>query len=242
MKPYLSVIIPAYNEAKRLPLTLIDIDKHLKKADFLYEIIIINDGSKDATAEIVERFSHLVENLRLISQKNTGKGGAVKKGILEARGKIRLFMDADNSTSIDQFDKMIPYFNEGYSVIIASRDIKGSQLIPPQPWYKKIAGNIGNIFIQILLLPGIWDTECGFKAFTEEAAGEIFPLIKINQWGFDVEVLALAKKIGYKIKEIPIVWVNNPFSNVKTSAYLQVLWEVVKIKYWLIMNKYNLKK
>lgn len=241
MKPYLSVIIPAYNEAKRLPITLIDIDKHLKKADFSYEIIIVNDGSKDATAEIVERFSHLIKNLKLINQENTGKGGAVKKGILEAKGKIRLFMDADNSTSIDQFDKMIPYFNEGYGVVIASRDIEGSQLIPPQPWHKRIAGNMGNIFIQILLLPGMLDTQCGFKAFTEEAAEKIFSLIKINRWGFDVEVLALAKKIGYKIKEVPVIWINNPFSNVKISAYLQVLWEVVKIRYWLIMNKYNLK-
>ncbi len=238
MKPYLSVIIPAYNEAKRLPLTLIDIDKHLKNADFSYEIIIVNDGSKDATAEIVERFSHLIENLKLINQENTGKGGAVKKGMLEAKGEIRLFMDADNSTSIDQFDKMISYFNEGCGVVVASRDIEGSQLIPPQPWHKKIAGDMGNIFIQIVLLPGMWDTQCGFKAFTEEAAEKIFPLIKINQWGFDVEVLALAKKMRYKIKEIPVVWINNPFSTVKMSAYLQVLWEVVKIRYWLMANKY----
>lgn len=242
VKPYLSVIIPAYNETKRLPLTLIDIDKHLKKADFSYEIIVVNDGSKDATAEIVERFSHLIENLKLINQKNTGKGGAVKKGMLEAKGEIRLFMDADNSTSIDQFNKMMPYFNEGYSVVIASRDIEGSQLIPPQPWYKRMVGNMGNIFIQILLLPGMWDTQCGFKAFTEEATKKIFPLIKINRWGFDVEILALAKKMGYKVKEIPVVWINNPFSTVKTSAYLQVLWEVVKIRYWLITNKYNLNK
>ena len=240
MKPYLSVIIPAYNEAKRLPLTLIDIDKHLKNADFSYEIIVVNDGSKDATDEIVERFSHLIENLKLINQENTGKGGAVKRGMLEAKGKIRLFMDADNSTSIDQFNKMIPHFDNGYSVVIASRDIEGSQLIPPQPWHKRIAGNMGNIFIQILLLPGMWDTQCGFKAFTEEAAEKIFPLIKINKWGFDVEVLALAKKIEYKIKEIPVVWINNPFSGVKTSAYLQVLWEVVKIRYWLIMRKYKI--
>lgn len=242
MKPYLSVIIPAYNEAKRLPLTLIDIDKHFKKADFSYEIIIVNDGSKDSTAEIAERFSHLVENLKLINQENTGKGGAVKNGMLKAKGKIRLFMDADNSTSIDQFEKMMPYFNEDYDVVIASRDIEGSQLIPPQPWYKRLGGNIGNLVIQTLLLPGYWDTQCGFKAFTEEVAEKIFPLIKINRWAFDVEILALAKEMGYKIKEIPVVWVNNPFSRVKASAYLQVLWEVSKIRYWLIMKKYKIEK
>ncbi|MEK7062262.1 MAG: dolichyl-phosphate beta-glucosyltransferase [Patescibacteria group bacterium] len=243
-KPFLSVIIPAYNEAKRLPLTLIDINKHLKKADFSYEILIVNDGSTDETAEAVARFSHIMENLRLINQKNTGKGGAVKNGMLEAKGQIRLFMDADNSTAIDQFDKMMPYFSvkdgkEGYGVVIGSRDVKGAQLVPPQPWYKRLVGNLGNLFIQFMLLPGIWDTQCGFKAFTAEATEKIFPLIKINRWGFDVEILALAKKFGYKIKEIPVVWVNSPFSHVKASAYIQVLWEVVKIRYWITMGKYK---
>ncbi len=239
MKPFLSIIIPAYNEAKHLPLTLIDIDKHLKKADFSYEILIVNDGSIDGTAEAVERFSHIMENLKLINQKNTGKGGAVKRGMLEAKGQIRLFMDADNSTSIDQFNKMVPYFKEGYGVVIGSRDINGAQLVPPQPWYKRLGGNVGNLIIQVLLLPGIWDTQCGFKAFTAEATEKIFPLIKINRWGFDVEILSLAKKFNYKIKEIPVVWVNNPISKVSAFAYLQVLWEVVKIRYWLTMGKYK---
>jgi len=244
IKPFLSVIIPAYNEAKKLPLTLVDIDKHLKKANFSYEILIVNDGSVDETAEVVERFSHIMENLKLINQKNTGKGGAVKHGMLEAKGQIRLFMDADNSTAIDQFNKMISYFSikegeKGYGVVIGSRDVKGAQLVPPQPWYKRLGGNVGNLIIQALLLPGIWDTQCGFKAFTAEATEKIFPLIKIKRWGFDVEILSLAKKFGYKIKEIPVVWVNNPLSKVKASDYLQVLWEVVKIRYWLTMGKYK---
>ncbi|MCL5004456.1 MAG: glycosyltransferase family 2 protein [Patescibacteria group bacterium] len=239
MKPYLSIIIPAYNEAKRLPLTLFDIDKHLKSADFSYEIIVVDNNSTDATSEIVERFSHLIKNLRLIKYRTPGKGGAVQKGILEAKGEIRLFMDADNSTAIDQFNKMIPYLKEGYDVIIGSRDIEGAKLIPPQPWHKRLGGNAGNLIIQALLLPGIWDTQCGFKAFTAEAAEKIFPLLKTNRWGFDVEVLSLAKKFGYKIKEVPVVWVNNPFSKVSAAAYLQVLWEVVKIKWWLTTGKYK---
>jgi dolichyl-phosphate beta-glucosyltransferase len=242
MKPYLSVIIPAYNEAKRLPLTLIDIDKHLSKVDYFYEIIVVDDGSKDATKEIVKRFSHLIKNLKLIDNKeNHGKGWVVKQGMLEAKGEIRLFMDADNSTSIDQFSKMIPYFKEGYDVVIGSRDIEGAKMVPPQPWYKRLAGDIGNLIIQALLLPGIWDTQCGFKAFTEEAALKIFPLMKINRWAFDVEALALAKKFGYKIKEIPVVWVNSPFSKVKALDYFRVLWEVLKIKYWIIIDKYKIK-
>lgn len=240
MKPYLSVIVPAYNEAKRLPLTLIDIDKHLREMKFSYEIIVVNDGSKDATKEVAERFSHLIKNLRVINQENTGKGGAVKRGMLEAEGEIRLFTDADNSTSIDQFGKMAPYLGKGYDVVIASRDIKGAKLIPPQPWRRRILGNLGNLFIQIMLLPGIWDTQCGFKVFTDKAAEKVFPLIKINRWGFDVEILALAKKFGYKIKEVPAIWVNNPFSHVKATAYFQVLWEVMKIRWWLMTGKYKI--
>lgn len=241
MKPYLSVIIPAYNEAKRLPLTLIDIDRHLSRLDYPYEIVVVDDGSKDATEEVVRRFSHLIKNLRLINNKeNHGKGWVVRQGMLQAKGEIRLFTDADNSTSVDQFSKMIPYLKEGYDIIIGSRDIKGAKLVPPQPWHKRLAGDIGNLIIQILLLPGMWDTQCGFKAFSEKAALKIFPLMKISRWAFDVEALVLAKKLGYRIKEIPVVWVNDPFSRVKLSSYFQVLLEVFKIKWWTITNKYRL--
>lgn len=239
MRPYLSVIIPAYNEAKRLPLTLIDVHKHLSRADFTYEIIIVDNNSADGTKEIAERLSHLLGNIEVIECKNQGKGAAVQKGMLAACGSIRLFMDADNSTTIDQFYKMIPYFREGYKVVIASRDIEGAKLIPPQPWYKRIGGNVGNLVIQALLLPGIWDTQCGFKAFTAEAALKIFPLLKIRHWGFDAEALSLAREFNCDIKEIPAVWVNNPFSKVKASAYLEVLWEVVKIRWWLWTGSYK---
>lgn len=241
MKPYLSVIIPAYNEAKRLPTTLIDIDRHLSRADYSYEIIVVDNNSKDATSEVVKSFSHLIKNLRLIKVSLAGKGGAVKEGMLQAKGVIRLFTDADNSTSIDQFAKMTPCFKEGYFVVIGSRDVEGAKLVPPQPWYRRLSGNVGNIIIQVLLLPGIWDTQCGFKAFTEEAVLKIFPNLKTNRWGFDVEVLTLAKKLGYKIKEIPVVWVNDPFSSVGISAYIQVLIDVLKIKWWVMTNQYEIK-
>lgn len=240
MKPYLSVIIPAYNEAKRLPLTLVDIDKHLSAADFSYEILVVNDGSKDATAEIARRFSHIVKYVRIIdNHDNHGKGWVVRQGMLEAHGTIRIFTDADNSTSIDQFEKMIPYFKDGFSVVMGSRDIPGSELIPPQPWYKRIAGNIGNIIIQALLLPGFWDTQCGFKAFTEEAAVAVFSRSKIDRWGFDVEALSLAKHLGFRIKEIPVVWVNSPFSHVKASTYIKVFFEVFKVRWWLWRGYYG---
>ncbi len=240
MKPYLSVIIPAYNEAKRLPPTLVDIDRHLSERDFSYEIIVVDNNSKDSTPDIVRRFSSLIKNLKLLEYRTPGKGGAVAYGMIHAQGSFRIFVDADNSTSIDQFDKMIPYFKEGYGVVVGSRDIPGAKLIPPQPWYKQIGGNLGNLVIQILLLPGMWDTQCGFKAFSEEAALQVFPRLKTNRWAFDVEVLALAKRLGFRIKEIPVTWVNDPFSKVKLSTYIQVLYEVVKIKWWMIRGAYSL--
>src|SRR3989344_9657921 len=228
-KPFVSIIIPAYNESKRLPITLIDIDRHLQEQDYSYEIIVVNDGSKDATAEIVRRFVAIIPHLKLIDNpQNHGKGSVVRQGMLAAKCSWRLFMDADNSTTIVEFNKMIPYFKAGYEVVIASRDIKGSRTLPPQPWYKQVLGNIGNLFIQALLLPGYWDTQCGFKCFSEDTAQKVFSIAKIDRWGFDPEGLVLAKKFGCKIKEIPVFWVNDPRTHVTLKSYLQVLLEVVK--------------
>ncbi|KKU94100.1 MAG: hypothetical protein UY26_C0003G0250 [Candidatus Jorgensenbacteria bacterium GW2011_GWA1_48_13] len=240
MKPFLSVIIPAYNEEKRLPATLIDVDRYLRSADFSCEIIVVDDGSKDGTAEIVKKFEDSIGNLRLIkNEENHGKGHAVKQGMLAAEGEYRLFMDADNSTSVDQFQKILPFLKEGYEVIIGSRDIKGAELVPPQPLYKRALGNIGNLVIQILLLWGIWDTQCGFKCFSGKATQRIFSLVTIERWGFDVEALALGKKMGYKIKEVPVRWVNNPYSQVKLSGYLTSLWDVFKIRFRLWKGDYK---
>jgi dolichyl-phosphate beta-glucosyltransferase len=237
-KPYLSVIVPAYNESKRLPLTLIDLDKHLQKAPFDYEIIVVDNNSKDATKEIAQRFASIIKNLKVIECRTQGKGAAVKKGMLNAEGQVRLFSDADNSVSVDQFLKMQHFFREGYDVVIGSRDVEGAKMEPPQKWYRVLLGNLGNIFIQIVLLWGIKDTQCGFKAFTEKATLKIFPLVSIVGWGFDVEVLALAKKSGFKIKEIPVLWVNSVESKVKSTAYLEVLLEVVRIKLRMFSGYY----
>lgn len=240
-QPFLSVIIPAYNEAERLPKTLTAIDAFLSQASYSYEIIVSDDGSKDATPDVVNRMAKTIRHLRLLRfDVNRGKGAAVRDGMLSAEGKYRVFTDADNSTSIDHFEKMLPFFSEGYSVVICSRAHKDSRLDPPEPWYRELPGKLGNLFwIQLLVLPGLWDTQCGFKAFTAEAAERIFRLTRISGWGFDIEALAVAKKLGYKIKEIPVHWVNDTRSHVKASAYLKVLLETAKIRLWLWTGKYN---
>lgn len=239
-KPYLSVIIPAYNEAKRLPLTLIDVDRHLSEQEYSYEILVVDDGSTDATAEITERFKPLIENLKLVNLKeNRGKGAAVREGMMAAKGNWRVFMDADNSTTVVEFNKMIPYLDEGYEVVIGSRSVKGSKLNPPQNVLKQLAGKLGNLFIQILLLRGIWDSQCGFKCFSEEAARRIFSSTKLDRWGFDVEVLALARALGYQIKEMPIHWINDNHSHVRWFSYFQVLWETIKVRWWLWRKAYR---
>lgn len=240
MEPFLSVVIPAFNEAKRLPATIVDIDNYLSRSGFSYEIIIADNNSTDLTPQIVKQFMSSVKNLRLVECKVQGKGEAVKQGMAEAKGQVRLFTDADNSTSIDQFSKMLPHFGEGYQIVIGSRAIKGAVLNPPQIWYRRLAGNCGNLFIQALLLPGIKDTQCGFKAITRTAAEKVFPLLKINRFAFDIELLALSKKFDFKVKEIPVFWVDRPFSHVKISDYFLVFWEVIKIRLWLMTNKYHL--
>lgn len=239
MKPYLSVIIPAFNEAERLPLTLVAIDRYLRTVEYPYEILVVNDGSTDNTVEVVKKMTPVIKGLKLVdNQMNYGKGAVVRQGMLVANGEIRLFTDADNATSIDQFEKMRPYFTEGYHVVIGSRAVKGAELNPPQPFYRQLLGKGSNLIIQLTNLPGIWDTQCGFKAFTAEAALAIFSRARISGWGFDIEILSLARELGYRIKEIPVRWVNDPRSHVKFSGYLKTFIENAKIRWWRWRGSY----
>jgi dolichyl-phosphate beta-glucosyltransferase len=239
-QPYLSIIIPAYNEAERIPKTILDMDKRLAHAPYTYEIIVVNDGSKDNTAEVVRNLSKIAKNLRLIDvEKNRGKGATVKQGMLEAEGVIHLFTDADNSTPIDQFDQMIPLFKEGVSVVIGSRAAHGAKLDPPEPLYRQLIGKSLNVLIQLFLVPGIWDTQCGFKAFTAESARKVFILSRVGGWGFDMELLALARKLGYKIGEVPVHWINDEKSHMSVKGGLQFLGDIFRIRWWLWKGVYD---
>lgn len=241
-KPFLSVVIPAYNEVKTLPLTLIDIDKYLSRVKYSYEILVVDDGSVDGTVESVRRLSSIIKNVRLVdNEKNKGKGAVVKQGMLEAEGDYRLFTDADNSITIDQFQGMLSHLMDGYEVVIGSRNVNGAECHPPQFWHKRILGNIGNIFVQALLLRGIWDIQCGFKCFSKEAALKIFPLQKTNGCGFDAEILSLAKALGYEIKEIPVIWVNDFRSRGSFLGYLKTFIETIRVRLWLWLDVYKIK-
>jgi len=200
----LSVIIPAYNEEKRLPKTLKETDEYLRNQNYDYEIIVVNDGSKDGTAKVVKDLQSQIINLRLIDRKeNKGKGYSVKEGMLSAQGEYRIFMDADNSTTIDQIEKMWPWFEKGYEIVIGSRSIKGAILDPPQPFYRRL---VGEFFKYVrMIICDLWylkDTQCGFKCFKKEVVDVIFPKLKIERFAFDVEILLLAKMHGFKINSL----------------------------------------
>ena len=238
---HLSVIIPAYNEAKRLLNTLVAADEYLRRQSYEYEILVGNDGSKDNTADVVRKAEAFIKNLRLIDEReNHGKGYVVRKGMLEAKGDYRLFTDADNSTSLDQIEKMWPEFEKGFDVVIGSRDIKGAELPVPQSWLRMRLGDIFNIIVQITSgLWGMWDTQCGFKGFTKKAAEELFSRATIERWAFDVEILVLARKLRFRIQEIPVRWVNDPNSKVKLSGMVKMLFEVLKIRLNLWKGMYG---
>lgn len=240
---YLSIIIPAYNEEERIGKILRRVDAYLKEQVFTAEIVVVIDGAKDNTARVASDLQAEIVNLRVIDRKeNRGKGYTVREGMLAAMGEIRLFSDADNSTDISHFDKMKSLFQQNYDIVICSRDKKdaaGAIQAVPQSFFKRQLGNMGNLFIQLFAVRGIWDTQCGFKAFRAKAVEQIFSRAKIDRWGFDVEVLALARKFNYRVGIVPAYWINDPKSHVKLSDYVQVLLETLKIWWWLRTGGYK---
>jgi dolichyl-phosphate beta-glucosyltransferase len=242
-KIHLSVVIPAYNEEKRIVTTLLDVDRYLSKQKYEYEIIVVSDGSKDNTADVTEKTKDIIKNLILIDNKeNHGKGYVTKQGILEAKGEYRLFMDADNSTKIDHLDLFWPEV-ENNDIIIGSIEVKGSKIHENAQWYRRWLGHLAKYIIRFVA--GLWeikDTQRGFKLFNEKSALAIFPKQTLSRWGFDFEILALAKKMGFKIKEVAVDWYNPGESKVSIGSYVKTFIELLKIKWNFITNKYGIKK
>ena len=242
-KPYLSVVIPAYTEEERIGPTLDVIYSYLNNQAYTWEILVVLDGPDDNTLNVVEQFAQGKENIRWIDRKeNRGKGYTVRQGMLAARGDIRLFTDADNSTDIAHFLLMKPLFDDGADVVIASRDHKDvatARQAVPQPIFKRILGNAGNLFIQLMVVPGIWDTRCGFKAFKADAAKQIFSVARMDGWSYDDESLALARRFSYDIDIIGADWNDAEGTHVTKLDYLKNIYEAVRIRWYLMRGVYN---
>jgi dolichyl-phosphate beta-glucosyltransferase len=231
--PHLSVVIPAYNEEERLPSTIREIEAFLASKPYSWELIVVDDGSRDRTVEIARQTFSRPESRVDCNPRNMGKGATVRRGMLLARGAFRLFTDADNSTPIQELDKLLARLEStGSDVAIGSRALRESQLEQRQPFYREFMGRTFNRIVQFLAVPGIRDTQCGFKLFTAPSAEHVFKRQRLEGFSFDVEVLMLARSGGFKIEEVPVRWINSPSSRVspiKDSA--KMFLDVVRIRF-----------
>lgn len=243
-----SVVIPSYKEGERIGTTLLEVGKYFKQKDMSYEILVVVDGSPDNTAEVARNYALQMDHIRVIDNpENRGKGFVVRQGLLEATGKYRLFMDADGSTSITHLETFLPALEEGSDVVIGSRDIEGSFIQVHQPKYREVMGDMGNWAIRIVL--GLWsypDTQCGFKILTGEAAGAIASRMVVDRFGFDYELIALAHRLGFSVKQLPVRWLNEEGSTVGglfgPNGFIQVLIDLLKTKWRFMTGAYHLEE
>lgn len=205
-EPLLSLVIPAYNEEGRLPATLARVSDYLSSRGRPYEVIVVVNGSTDRTADVAKAAAHRDPSLRVIQTRQRGKGLAVRLGVLDAQGSRVLFCDADLSTPIEEVVGLAERLDGRYQVVIASREGLGARRIG-EPYVRHLMGRIFNGLVRALAVPGIQDTQCGFKAFTQTAARDIFHRLTTDGFGFDVELLYLARRRGYRVREVPVTWV-----------------------------------
>lgn len=238
-QPYLSIIIPAHNEERRLPKTFLAIDDFLKKQNYKAEVVVVENGSGDRTVDVVREFAKKYRYIRLLEVRTRGKGLAVKAGMLAARGEYRFICDADLSMPIDELPKFLPP-NSNSDVTIGVREGKGAKRIG-EPMKRHLMGRVFNFIIKLTILPGFEDTQCGFKMFKGEAAEKLFKIQKLNGIGFDIELIFLAKKAGYSIKEVPITWYFDPDSRMKLiNDSLRALLEIAQIYVGYLRGKYEI--
>lgn len=229
--PLLSIVIPAHNEERRLPPTLAKIDQFLKTQDYEAEVIVVENGSTDRTVEVAEDFAREHPYVRVVEAEVRGKGLAVKVGMLAAIGNYRFICDADLSMPIDEVVKFLPPQVDGYDVIIATREGPEANRVG-EPEYRHIMGRINNWIIKLAAVRGFEDTQCGFKMFSREAAEDLFGVQQMVGIGFDVELLFIAKKRGYRVREVPITWYFDPDSRMRlVQDSLHILLEILEIRY-----------
>ena len=231
-KLHLSVVIPALNEEQRIENTIGKLTDYFGGQNYSYEIIVIDDGSTDSTKHKVKEMLRKSETIKLIeNKKNKGKGYAVKRGVLEAKGKFMLFTDADLSTPIEELDRFLLWMNKGYDIVIGSRGLPESNIIIPQVWYRQDMGKIFNLLVRTLFSLPFRDTQCGFKLFKGNTARALFSKQRVTGFAFDVEILYLARRRNIQIKEVPVEWRNHPSSKVHLlGAPICMLKELITIR------------
>ena len=229
----LSVVVPCYNEEQRLPRTIEQIERYMNARGQSYELILVDDGSADGTRKVMEEAAARNPAVRIVAlPRNRGKGRALAEGVKVSRGETVLVTDADLSTPIEELEKLEAALAGGAGVAIASRAVKGSRVELSQPVYRVLMGKVFNLIVQAVLLPGIWDTQCGFKLFRGDVAREIFPLLTTDGFGYDPEVLYLAKKKGVRIAELPVVWRNSaPTKVMAFRSSLDMFKHVVSVRF-----------
>ena len=246
---YLSVVVPAFNEEHRLPATLATMVDYLDNQGYPYEIIVVDDGSDDNTVTVVRDLMRSHSSLRVIGQTHRGKASAVRAGFEAATGRHVLFSDADLSTPIESLGRFFDRLCAGYDIVIGSREILSARR-NSEPWYRHVMGRVFNRVVRLVSVQGIQDTQCGFKLFTIDSAREIFPRLRIHQGSrtvrgprvtaFDVEVLFLAQKLGFKIAEEPVDWTHVPGSKVRPAVdAFRMLVDVARVPIGWHLGKYN---
>ncbi len=238
-KPFLSIIIPAHNEAQRLPPTLEKINAFLAQQAYTAEVIVVENGSSDQTLAIAQSFTDQMPNLRVFSEARRGKGLAVQRGMLEAQGEFRFLCDADLSMPIDQINRFLPPTLAVVDVAIGSREVAGAKRYD-EPAYRHLIGRIFNTMVRWLVLPGLQDTQCGFKCFRGEVAEVVFPLQTLDGMSFDAEVLFIARKMGFDVQEVAIDWYFNPDSRVRlVQDSLRMGWDLLTIRWNALRGRYG---
>lgn len=236
---FLSIVIPAHNEELRLPRTLTQIFAFLENEPYQAEVIVVENGSSDRTLELAEEFAARQPNLVVLRENKPGKGNAVRRGVLEAHGEYRFICDADLSMPIEEIKKFLPPSITSYDVIIASREAPGS-IRYNEPYYRHWGGRAINFLIRLLILPGLNDTQCGFKCFRAQAAQNLFSQQTLDGWSFDIEILYLARKKKMTIKEVPVQWYFD--ANSKVSAVrdaLRMISDIFRIHLHALRGRYD---
>ena len=233
------MVVPAYNEEARIGRTLERIAAYLGGRSFTWEVLVVDDGSADRTREIVEQAGRRVPGIRVLPVAHGGKGWAVRQGMLAARGRLRFMADADLAMPIDQLESFLARAEEGYDVMIASREAPGARRFN-EPHARHVMGRVFNWVVRLLAVRGLQDTQCGFKCLTADAAGALFPVMTIDGLGFDVELLYVAKKRGLSVVEVPIQWHYQPRSKVRPFRdSLLALNDIMRIRLRSLAGKYD---